>query len=167
MSFTTDPAVASRLADRNWRIIHSLWIATPIVCCGIFSCAGFIYAAGRVRNRKWNIIAAVSTVVTIAVCVCLFAFENAEDEVPDWAGGVMIASCIAHLLAGLALRNSTWCASRSGRRRGPGGYGTTASAPTASARREWAPRVWCRNLLPARDSSLSRRIRRRRLRCRT
>ena len=125
MSFTTDPAVASRLADRNWRIIHSLWIATPIVCCGIFSCAGFIYAAGRVRNRKWNIIAAVSTVVTIAVCVCLFAFENAEDEVPDWAGGVMIASCIAHLLAGLALRNEYLVRLAQRQAQGPWyGYGT-------------------------------------------
>lgn len=134
MSFTTDPAVAARLADRKWRTVHSIWIATPIVCCGIFSCAGFIYAAGKVRNRKWNIIAAVSTVVTLAVCVCIFAFENAEGEVTDWAGGVMIISCIAHLLAGLALRNEYLVRLAERQAQGPWyGYGTHGVSPQVPA----------------------------------
>lgn len=71
MSSTTDPQVdpsaAARLADRKWRWKNSIWVFARALCLGFVSCAGFIYAANKVHNRKWTVYAVISTVVTLAV----------------------------------------------------------------------------------------------------
>ncbi|GAB07366.1 hypothetical protein GII30_01040 [Gordonia amarae] len=111
MSSTTDPrwvdpSAAARLADRKWRWKNSIWVFAPALCLGFVSCAGFIYAANKVHNRKWTVYAVISTVVTLAVCLCAFIFETDDHKVADWAINLVLVSWILHLIAGISLRNN-------------------------------------------------------------
>ena len=111
MSSTTDPrpvdpSAAARLADRKWRWMNSIWVFAPALCLGFVSCAGFIYAANKVHDRKWTVYAVISTVITLAVCLCAFIFETDDGKVTDWAINLVLVSWILHLIAGMSLRNN-------------------------------------------------------------
>ncbi|MEI7815157.1 MAG: helix-hairpin-helix domain-containing protein [Coriobacteriia bacterium] len=55
MSYTTsnDPLVQSKLTNRWWRWINSLWVLPPILSLGFLGWAGFMIAAIRTGQRKY------------------------------------------------------------------------------------------------------------------
>lgn len=57
-SGNADPATL--LSNRRWRIRHSAWLLGVILGVGLLSFVGFVYAAMRVRTRKFWIAMAVA-----------------------------------------------------------------------------------------------------------
>ena len=75
--------------------------------------AGRLQAAGQCRvtdvgpiSVSRPVYAVISTVVTLAVCLCAFIFETDDHKVADWAINLVLVSWILHLIAGISLRNN-------------------------------------------------------------
>ncbi|MEI7815158.1 MAG: hypothetical protein WCJ13_10260 [Coriobacteriia bacterium] len=48
-----NPSVQSKLSNRRWRWVNSLWVLLPVLSVGMLSWAGFLIAAIRTSQRKY------------------------------------------------------------------------------------------------------------------
>jgi len=102
MSNNVDPQAL--LADRTWRLRHSLWLLAPILGFGALSFVGFIYVAIRVGNRKFWLVAGIASVASVAVWVLSPDPDASASAASDnvfgavllavWAGSVVLGIVI-------------------------------------------------------------------------
>ncbi|BCJ67407.1 ComEA family DNA-binding protein [Polymorphospora rubra] len=90
----------------NWRVVRSLWLLVPILGCGCFGGAAFLFIGLRAKRPAWWI----SGLVYLAVSMLGFVFVDDPEETTtlgDWAVGTLMAAwlvCIVHA----CLINSAW-----------------------------------------------------------
>ena len=74
MSYTTsiDSLAQSRLSDRKWRWINSLWVLPPVLSIGVLGWAGFMVAAIRTGQRKYWVFSGVYA----GVLALMFVFAD-------------------------------------------------------------------------------------------
>ena len=95
---TTDPAGPpvgrpgdAQLADRGWRVRHSLWLLAPLLGCGAFSFVGFLYCAIRVGTRRWWLVATFWTLASVAVwTMAIVQGETGRSGPYDDIGAVLL-----------------------------------------------------------------------------
>lgn len=108
---TTGPGSPEQLlADRKWRLRHSIWMVGPILSLGILTWASFLYIGVKARRPDWLI---AGVIYAIAAGV-LFFFT---DETPspagtpggaaDWVGGSILALWVAGIVHAV-LSNKSW-----------------------------------------------------------
>lgn len=98
------------LADRKWRLRHSIWMVGAILGLGILTWASFLYIGFKARRPDWLI---ASVIYAIAAGV-LFYFTD-ETPLPagtpggdaDWVGGSIVALWVAGIVHAV-LSNKSW-----------------------------------------------------------
>lgn len=105
---TTSPE--QLLADRKWRLRHSVWMLGPILGFGFITWASFLYVGVKARRRDW-VIAGVSYAIVVGV---LFYFidgtqppSDAAAPSDDWVGGALLAVWVAGIVHAI-LSNKSW-----------------------------------------------------------
>jgi hypothetical protein len=98
----------SRLSSRRWRLTQSWWLILPIVGIGLFTFAGFLYCAIRVRKPRWWGYAIIFS--GLSACVWVFTSSgigaDAAGNFSDWAGGFTVAVWIAGIIFAILINRS-------------------------------------------------------------
>ncbi|MFT4009183.1 MAG: helix-hairpin-helix domain-containing protein [Nocardioidaceae bacterium] len=126
MSYTSS-SPSNPLADRNWRLRHSVWLLPAILCCGLLSFISFIYAAIRVRTKKFWTAALISSIGSAIAWTAVALLSETSDEVGgatatkageggSWGAGIAIAIWAGLLVYGLFLNRDylRWRAAQEG-----------------------------------------------------
>ncbi len=90
----------------SWRILHSLWLAVPILGFGCLSSTALIYVGVRAGRRSWWV-PGVGYLVASSAAFALLGESQESTSREDWAGGLYLATwlaCIVHA----CLINSQW-----------------------------------------------------------
>ena len=104
------------LADRRWRLRHSIWMLGPILSFAIMTWASFLYIGIKARRRDWQIAAilyAIGIVVVIVFTPTTPDSSGAPSGAPasgsagDWTAGLLVALWIAGVVHAF-LSNKSW-----------------------------------------------------------
>ncbi|GAA1195172.1 ComEA family DNA-binding protein [Pseudonocardia alaniniphila] len=100
------------LADRAWRIRHSIWLLGPIVGIGIITWASFLYVGTKASRRDWQIAGGLYAAATAAIFFFTDGTEGPNGKPNEWLGGVMLALWAAGIVHAV-LSNKSWLRWRS------------------------------------------------------
>jgi hypothetical protein len=107
MTRRDDRGPAELLADRGWRLLHSLWLLAPIASLGLLTWAGFAYIGVKARRRAWCI-AAIVYAVGLGVAIALPSGKGPSGpELSDLAAGFAMAVWIGGIVHGVMV-NKEW-----------------------------------------------------------
>lgn len=104
------PEAQALLDDRAWRWRHSAWMLWGLLTCGLFSSIGYIYLAVRTRRPAFWILAAVSTVLTIAIFLVQSPSKDSTQTGSGSTSGiynVLVVAAIALVVVAF-FTNRTW-----------------------------------------------------------
>lgn len=136
------PSSAAR-TERSWRWRQSLWLLVPIFGIGLFSFAGFVYCAIRIRERKWIILAAASCAATILGWILLSVWTDAEGNPSTAAMTFILELWLASVILAVVVNFDylAWRRTASQAGRGPRMH-RVSMAPAPSAVAGWYPDPW-------------------------
>jgi Helix-hairpin-helix motif len=100
------------LADRSWRLRHSLWVLVPLVTCGILTWAAFVYIGVRARRPAWWIAGIVYAVLT-GVAFALTVGQSTADPTGVDAQGALTMIVFLGGTVHAVLVNRAWLRWRS------------------------------------------------------
>lgn len=103
-----------RLADRNWRLKNSAWIAGTIVCCGFSTWASFLYVGISAKRRDWLIAASGYALATVAFSAMIGSaprLPGGEADTSSWQSNVgtllAVGVCVGGFVHALVI-NRSW-----------------------------------------------------------
>lgn len=93
------PQAATHPARKlGWRLLHSLWLAIPVLGFGCLSSTALIYVGVRAGRKSWWI-PGVGYLVVTSTAFALFGESQEGTSREDWSAGLYFAAwlaCIVH-----------------------------------------------------------------------
>lgn len=119
------------LADRGWRLRHSLWLLAPILGLGILTWAAFLYIGTRAHSRYWQVSGIGYAIIAAFLFIFIDSTEGPAGKPNEWVGGAIFALWLTGIVHAV-LSNRSWLRWRS-QNASPWYSSDTTVAPAASA----------------------------------
>lgn len=110
-AFASSKTPNQLLADRKWRLRHSVWMLGPIVSFGMITWVSFLYIGVRARRRDWQIAGVLYAIGVVIVFIFTPSPDStgapASGSAADWTAGLLFALWVAGVTHAL-LSNKSW-----------------------------------------------------------
>jgi len=110
-AFASSKTPNQLLADRKWRLQHSVWMLGPIVSFGMITWASFLYIGVRARRRDWQVAGVLYAIGVVIVLIFTPSSDSngapASGSAADWTAGLLIALWVAGVTHAF-LSNKSW-----------------------------------------------------------